>query len=435
MRGKSNHKGFGHGGLRWVVLHLIAQKPRHGYELIKAIQEMTNGNYSPSAGMVYPLLTELQEKQLIRMQVCAKDARKQSYQMTELGHQVIDAYKEHIQEILNRINIRAQQPALVIDTLHILKKEVREVLAGRPLNAEEAEIFVNALQTAATTLQQLKQDTRVKTSTATLDKKPYRVRHHLKFRIVTVQEVLQISPSLIRIVFQGEDLTDFKSDSFDDHVKLFFPDAVTGHLLKPEMTEQGLKFADDIKPIARDYTPRLFDLDAKTLTIDFVIHDAGPATKWAQHANIGDQIAIGGPRGSMVIPMVYQHYVLMGDDAALPAIARRLEELPASAQATVIIEVNSPADEITLDSAAKVQVTWLHREGQASGQVTLFQQALQNLSLPQQDYFIWLAAETQVARQLRKILVEQYQVAKDAIKATGYWQHGTSSAHTVIDDE
>ncbi|WP_111892441.1 SIP domain-containing protein [Acinetobacter sp. MB5] len=435
MRGKSNHKGFGHGGLRWVVLHLIAQKPRHGYELIKAIQEMTNGNYSPSAGMVYPLLTELQEKQLIRSQACAEDARKQSYQITELGNEVIDSYKEHIQEILNRINIRSQQPTLVLDTLHEFKKEVREVLAGRPLNAEEAEIFIQTLKTAAATLQQLKLDSTMTTSTATLDKKPYRVRHQLKFRIVTVQEVLQISPSLIRIVFQGDDLSDFKSDSFDDHAKLFFPDAATGRLIKPEMTEQGLKFADDIKPISRDYTPRLFDLDAKTLAIDFVIHDAGPATEWAQHAKIGDQIAIGGPRGSMVIPMVYQHYVLIGDDTALPAIARRLEELPASAQATVVVEVNSSVDEITFKSAAKTQITWLHREGQASGQTTLFKQALESLSLPQHDYFIWIAAETQVARQLRKTLVEQYQVAKDAIKAAGYWQHGTSNAHTVIDDE
>lgn len=435
MRGKSNHKGFGHGGLRWVVLHLIAQKPRHGYELIKAVQEMTNGNYSPSAGMIYPLLTDLQEKQLIRSQVCAEDARKQSYQITELGNEVIDSYKEHIQEILNRINIRSQQPALVLDTLHEFKKEVREVLAGHPLNAKEAEIFIQALKNAAATLQQLKQGSTMTTSTATLDKKPYRVRHQLKFRIVTVQEVLQISPSLIRIVFQGDDLADFKSDSFDDHVKLFFPDAATGRLIKPEMTEHGLKFADDIKPISRDYTPRLFDLDAKTLAIDFVIHDAGPATEWAQHAKIGDQIAIGGPRGSMVIPMAYQHYVLIGDETALPAIARRLEELPASAQATVVVEVNSSNDEITFKSAAKTQITWLHREGQASGQVTLFKQALESLSLPQHDYFIWVATETQVARQLRKTLVEQYQVAKDAIKAAGYWQHGTSNAHTVIDDE
>ena len=435
MRGKSNQKGFGHGGLRWVVLYLIAQKPRHGYELIKAIQEMTQGNYSPSAGMVYPLLTELQEKQLIRSQVCADDARKQSYQITPLGHQVLDSYKEHVQEILNRINIRAQQPEIAIDALHHFKASIREILAGRPLTTEEASLFANTLNTAIETLQQLKQEPSLSMTTATLDKKPYRVRHHLKFRIVTVQEIIKISPSLIRIVFRGDDLSNFKSDSFDDHVKLFFPDATTGRVVQPEMTEQGLKFADDIKPIARDYTPRLFDLEAKTLTIDFVIHDAGPATEWAQHAKIGDQIAIGGPRGSMVIPMTYQHYVLIGDETALPAIARRLEELPASAQATVILEVESAQNQIELKSAATMNITWLHRDGQASGQTTLFTHALESLSLPQHDYFIWVAAETQVARQLRKTLVEQYQVAKDAIKAAGYWQHGTANAHTVIDDE
>src|SRR3982751_4377356 len=52
---------FAQGDLRLVILHLIAEKPRHGYELIKAIEERVAGAYSPSPGVVYPTLTLLEE--------------------------------------------------------------------------------------------------------------------------------------------------------------------------------------------------------------------------------------------------------------------------------------------------------------------------------------------------------------------------------------
>src|ERR687883_295107 len=52
---------FAHGDLRLVILHLIAEKPRHGYEIIKAIEERVAGAYSPSPGVIYPGLTLLEE--------------------------------------------------------------------------------------------------------------------------------------------------------------------------------------------------------------------------------------------------------------------------------------------------------------------------------------------------------------------------------------
>jgi hypothetical protein len=52
---------FAHGDLRLVILHLIAEKPRHGYEIIKAIEEQVAGAYSPSPGVIYPTLTLLEE--------------------------------------------------------------------------------------------------------------------------------------------------------------------------------------------------------------------------------------------------------------------------------------------------------------------------------------------------------------------------------------
>lgn len=270
-------------------------------------------------------------------------------------------------------------------------------------------------------------------------RKPYRVRHPLKFRVVQVADIIQLSQHMLRIVFQGDELPDFNSAGFDDHVKLFLPAQAGSALVVPVMTEQGLGFPEGYKPVMRDYTPRFFDNTARTLTIDFVVHEAGPATSWAQQAKVGDQLVIGGPRGSMIMPLAYDAYVFFGDDAALPAIARRLQELPAGSKALVVAEVNAAQDRIDLASQARLEVIWLYRQGGAAGQVDAFLAAIEQLVQQGQwlvgDSFSWVAAETSVARQLRKVLIERFKLPKDSIKAAGYWQHGEAGAHTSIGDE
>lgn len=268
------------------------------------------------------------------------------------------------------------------------------------------------------------------------DKKPYRVRHELKFRQIEVQQLKQLTPSLLQIVLGGDDLADFVSSSFDDHVKLFIPDAKTGELIIPTLSDNGLKFPDGAAPVMRDYTPRAYDNAAKTITLEFAIHEAGPATHWALNAKVGDKIAIAGPRGSMVIPDSYQHHLLFGDETALPAIARRLAELPSTAQALVFVEVDSTADQLIWQTQAQVTTHWLHRHGQSAASIDFFDQALAQLQLPPDDYYIWIAAELKVARHLRKRLVNEFAVDKAFIKAASYWQKGTqNSGQTLPDDE
>ena len=116
---------------------------------------------------------------------------------------------------------------------------------------------------------------------------------------------------MIRVTLGGGDLEGFTSLGFDDHIKLFFPAA----------TPAG----GEPQSVSRDYTPRRFDAAAKTLEIEFVIHDAGPATRWAEQARVGQQLDIGGPRGSFVIPTTYDWHLLIGDDtgAARDRAARR----------------------------------------------------------------------------------------------------------------
>ena len=70
----------------------------------------------------------------------------------------------------------------------------------------------------------------------------------------------------------------------------------------------------------RDYTPRRHDAEAGTLEIDFALHEAGPATQWAEQAKVGDLLGVGGPRGSFIVPTDFDWHLLIGDDTALPAI-------------------------------------------------------------------------------------------------------------------
>ena len=166
---------------------------------------------------------------------------------------------------------------------------------------------------------------------------PYRVRHELHRRLLTVRQVQRLSPHMLRITLGGDDLQGFTSLGFDDHVKLIFADPATG---------QTALSTDGPRPPMRDYTPRHFDAVAQTLEIDFALHDAGPATQWAEQATPGQQIGVGGPRGSLVIPLAFDGYLLVGDDTALPAIARRLAELPAGAPVVVLAEVDAQGNPV-----------------------------------------------------------------------------------------
>lgn len=265
---------------------------------------------------------------------------------------------------------------------------------------------------------------------------PVRVRHPLKFRKAEVVSVERLSAHMIRVVFRHDDLKDFISSGFDDHVKVFFPDPLTGRINTPAISPDGTPVKDpNLTVIARDYTPRAFDTDKGELTIDFAIHQAGPATQWAQNAKAGDVLAFGGPRGSFVIPLTYDGYVLIGDDTALPAIGRRLSELPADAAALVIIEVNGPEDELTFTMPAKTRLHWVYRNGTEHGSGNRLSDALRALKLPEGDIHVWVAAESVIARQIRAQLLETGQVNPKWLKAAAYWKSGHTAIHETIDDK
>jgi NADPH-dependent ferric siderophore reductase len=228
-----------------------------------------------------------------------------------------------------------------------------------------------------------------------------RVRHELKRREVKVARVESLAPQYASITFQGESLDDFVSASFDDHVKFMFGD-------------------DGGEPVRRDYTPRRYDRAARELTVEFALHGDGYASDWARQAAPGQSVVIGGPRGSMIVPVDFAWHLLAGDATAFPAIRRRLEELPATARVIVLV-AGETADVIELSCQAQLQVQRLAGDGELVA-------AVRALEFPEGEGFVWCAGEAGMAAQVRDIL-QQKNFPREASRISAYWKKGAADHH------
>ena len=100
-RGRRARRMFESGELKLVLLKLISEQPRHGYDLIRAVEELTGGEYAPSPGVVYPTLTMLQEMGLIE-EAPGEGARK-PFQITEAGREHLKENEEEAGELIHRL--------------------------------------------------------------------------------------------------------------------------------------------------------------------------------------------------------------------------------------------------------------------------------------------------------------------------------------------
>ncbi|WP_448164870.1 siderophore-interacting protein [Burkholderia cepacia] len=265
-----------------------------------------------------------------------------------------------------------------------------------------------------------------------------RVRHTLKFRLLQVLRVHAVTPHLLRVTLGGPDLADFESASFDDHVKVFFPPPGAERPAMPTLGANGPEFPEgEPRPVARDFTPRRFDRAARELDLEFVLNHPGPASQWAAQARVGQWLGIGGPRGSFVVPTGFDWHLLIGDDTALPAVARRLEELPAGARAAVVMEVADRTAQIEFDTRADVHEIWRFRAeadaDAANGDVLL--NAVRDLPLPPSgDGYVWAAGEALSIRAVRQHLTGERGVDKSRIRAAAYWKRGAAAVHETLED-
>jgi len=245
-------------------------------------------------------------------------------------------------------------------------------------------------------------------TTPTPARRNVRVRHELKRRELTVTGVETLTPHFRRITLRDDSLADFASASFDDHVKVFVP-AVDGG-----------------EPARRDYTPRRYDNAARELVIEFALHGDGPAADWAAQAAPGHTLAIGGPKGSMIVPLDYDWHLLAGDETAFPAVARRLEELPAGARAIVVLQAADAADRRVFDTAAAIDLRWVSTDAELLA-------AVRALDLPPGDGYAWCAGEAACMAALRRELVDIKGHPRESIRAAAYWKRGATGHHENLE--
>jgi NADPH-dependent ferric siderophore reductase len=269
----------------------------------------------------------------------------------------------------------------------------------------------------------------------TIERTTRRVRHELKRRMLQVRDARALTPKMLRVTLAGDDLSGFVSAAHDDHVKLFFPPQGDDKPVMPTITPNGPVYPEGVqRPASRDYTPRRYDPAANTLTVDFVLHGDGPAAAWAAQARPGQFLGVGGPRGSFVVSDDFDWYLFAGDETALPAIGRRLEELPAGTRTVVVAEVADAGEEQHFDTRTKLETHWLHRDGGEPGAQPLLQAAIAQLKLPGGDGYLWVAAEAATAKALRQHLVDERGMRKDRVKAAAYWKRGAVAVHETYDD-
>lgn len=153
--GGAGGRVFGHGGLRFVLLQLIADKPAHGYELIKAIEDRLGGSYAPSPGVVYPTLTLLEELGYLSVETADNGGRKR-YSITPSGQEFLAANRETADAMMARMSggvdgagPRGGRPPQVTRAIENLKLAMRMRLSGAPLTEQQAHDFAAVLDSAA----------------------------------------------------------------------------------------------------------------------------------------------------------------------------------------------------------------------------------------------------------------------------------------------
>lgn len=156
-RGGGRHAGrpFDYGELRLLVLAMIAERPRHGYELIKDIEEKFGGSYSPSPGVIYPTLTWLDDMGFAAIE--PQESGRKLYNITKEGEAFLTANRAAVDEIQARIGTRGEGrehiPAPVIRAMENLKVAMRLRFRRGPIDQKSADSIAAALDAAAQTVE------------------------------------------------------------------------------------------------------------------------------------------------------------------------------------------------------------------------------------------------------------------------------------------
>jgi NADPH-dependent ferric siderophore reductase len=242
---------------------------------------------------------------------------------------------------------------------------------------------------------------------------------------LTVVSTKRLTPHMLRVSFACRNLQKF-ADPSNIHVRLVLPPKDASRSKWLNLSKDGLAIFRDknTEIIHRKYTIRSIDMVGGQLDIDFVLHgDSGPGSAWAERAEIGDVVGMIGPGGRSATTADW--LLLAGDETALPAIGRILDDLPANVKGEVLVEVDAPQDQQPLNISNQFRLRWLHRNGVPAGTSGLIRQALDEVKWPQPDQgrqFVWIAGEAEEISIIRKHLRSHRKLTKEQLLAVAYWR-------------
>ena len=229
-------------------------------------------------------------------------------------------------------------------------------------------------------------------------------------QVVTVVEVERVSPRLVRVRFSGPGLEGFAGAQPAASLRLLVPTG--GELVMPTWNGNEYLLPDGQRPPVRTLTP--LPAEGGTLDVAIVVHGRGPASEWALVAEPGAQAAVSGPgRGYEVTAA--DHFVIAGDETAIPAIGQLVRALPAGASADVHVEAVGPEARVDLGRDA----TW-HYTGEPGSAVVA---AIEAASIDGGTR-VWVAGEAAAVQRVRRHLFEERGVARAMTWVRGYWKHG-----------
>ena len=155
---RPRRRRFGAEALRLLVLHLLKDEPRHGYDLIKAIEALSAGLYAPSPGMIYPMLNMLADEGLIS-ELAGEEGRRR-YAITDAGRAALEAAEAELKDALERLADMARRSRDAAEdplraAMHDLRHAARSRMAEAETRAERAEAIAAILREAAEKIEKL----------------------------------------------------------------------------------------------------------------------------------------------------------------------------------------------------------------------------------------------------------------------------------------
>ncbi|MDN5806389.1 MAG: siderophore-interacting protein [Brevibacterium sp.] len=235
--------------------------------------------------------------------------------------------------------------------------------------------------------------------------------------VLTVQEVNEITPNLIRIRVGGDGFDAISiNEATDKYVKLMFADPAHGLTPPYDLTELRENSPEKL-PRNRTYTVREINEVEKWLTLDFVIHGgAGVAGPWATAAQPGDTLVMVGAGGKYLPAADAPWHLLIADHTAVPAVSTALEAMDAEASGIVIAAVADEADRLLPKTPAGVTVVWVDNDEELIA-------AVRGLDWPEGMPQVFAHGERETIKTIRKILKE-HEVPRESLSISAYWARG-----------